>query len=238
MSAQRRFAIIPARGGSKRIPRKNVVELEGKPLISWTIDAARECGLFDRIIVSTDDEEIAEISRRSGAEVPFLREAYADDHSPVSLATVSAIERLAAEGLECDVVVQLFAACPLRNAADIRDGVEHFERSGARFQISCFDLGWAHAWWAVRLDAEGRPAPLFPSERLKRSQDLESIYCPTGATWIARTEALLEARTFYGPDHRFHAMPWHRAVDIDEPEDLRMASALYRAYGPLETTRA
>ncbi len=242
-SRVKRIAIIPARGGSKRIPRKNVMDFEGRPMIAWTIDAARESGLFERILVSTDDEEIAAISRQSGAEVPFLRELYADDMSPVSLATVECLERLdAAELLATEVVVQLFAACPLRSAADITDAVRAFEARSAAFQISCFELGWMRPWWAVKLAADGVPTPLFPEARLRRSQDLEPLYCPTGATWIARPEALIRERTFYGDGHRYHPMPWQRALDIDEPDDVMMAHSLFAlghtaAHGAASTAR-
>ena len=224
-----RFAVIPARGGSQRIPRKNVVAFDGKPLIAWTIEAALETQLFDRVFVSTDDQEIAEISDQHGASVPFLRSAHADHHSPVSQATIHMLEQLATDGQRCDVVVQLFAACPLRNAADIHAAVEHFDRNKLTFQLSCYEFGWAHPWWAARLDADMRPAPLFPEQSKMRSQDLPVLYCPTGATWIANADALVDAGTFYGPDHRYFPMPSERAVDIDEPKDLDFAHALLTA---------
>jgi N-acylneuraminate cytidylyltransferase len=225
----KRVAIIPARGGSKRIPHKNVMDFEGRPLIAWTIAAARESGLFQRVIVSTDDDEIARIARQHGAEVPFLRERYADDDSPVSLATVETLERLiATEGVRFDSVVQLFAVCPLRTAEDIHDAVTAFDARSAAFQVSCFELGWMRPWWAVKLTSEGRPMPLFPDAYSRRSQDLEPLYCPTGATWIARPDALLRERTFYGEGHLYHAMPWQRAIDIDGPDDVLMAQVLFR----------
>ena len=130
-----------------------------------------------------------------------------------------------------DSVTQLFAACPLRTAKDIAGAVTAFEaQQRANFQISCFELGWMRPWWAVKLTAENRPIPLFPEAHVKRSQDLEALYCATGATWIARTNALLSARTFYGEGHVYHPMPWQRSVDIDEPEDVLMASVLFRSH--------
>jgi N-acylneuraminate cytidylyltransferase len=157
-----------------------------------------------------------------------MRASHADDESPVSLATVETIERLEAGGADrFDVVAQLFAACPLRTAEDIRDAFLAFEGRGSVFQISCFELGWMRPWWAVELTREFRPVPLFPGAHSRRSQDLEPLYCPTGATWIARADALLRERTFYGEGHVYHPMAWQRAVDIDEPDDLLMAHALY-----------
>lgn len=198
-------------------------------MIAWTIGAALQSALFERVIVSTDDEEVARVSLEFGAEVPFLRQNYADDQSPVSLATVETVERLIGQGAKFDSVTQLFAACPLRTSQDIATAVMNFEVREVNFQISCFELGWMRPWWAVRLTAEKRPIPLFPEALLKRSQDLEALYCPTGATWIARTHALVSERTFYGKGHVYHPMPWQRSVDIDDPEDILMASVLFRS---------
>ncbi|MDZ7846861.1 MAG: hypothetical protein U5L96_08860 [Owenweeksia sp.] len=108
-----RVAVIPARGGSQRIPHKNITDFEGKPLIAWTVRAAQRSGLCDKIVVSTDSEEIARVSREWGAEVPFLRDAYADHHSPVSEATLRTLTQLEEAGETYDEVVQLFAVCPL-----------------------------------------------------------------------------------------------------------------------------
>jgi CMP-N-acetylneuraminic acid synthetase len=119
-------AIIPARGGSKRIPKKNIIDFNGKPLIAWTIEAAKKSGLFEKIIVSTDSEEIAEVAREYGAEVPFLRDTAADDHSPVSEATLRTILQLEEAGEFYDEVVQLFAVCPLRDDVDIINSYKYF----------------------------------------------------------------------------------------------------------------
>ena len=109
------IAVIPARGGSKRIPRKNLVEFAGKPLIAWTVEAAQGVDLFDRILVSTDDPEVAAVVGDMGLETPFLRQAHADDHAPVSLATISALAQVREVlGEEYRIVVQLMPNCPLR----------------------------------------------------------------------------------------------------------------------------
>lgn len=223
------IAIIPARGGSKRIPKKNIVPFCGKPLIAWTIEAARESAIFDRILVSTDDEEVAAIARQWGAEAPFLRAEAHDDHAPVTMATLHAISQAQNHFTEeYDVVVQLMPNCPLRKGVHIKDACERFfERDGA-FQLSCFKFGWMNPWWAMSLDEKGHPAPLFPEALKKRSQDLEKLYCPSGAIWIAKVSALRESCTFYGPAHIFHPIDWKAAVDIDDLEDLEMAKALYQ----------
>lgn len=222
------IAIIPARAGSKRLPGKNVADFFGKPMIAWTIEAAIRSGCFGKVLVSTDDEEIARISRRHGAEVPFLRPSAADDITPVSAATLVAL-RQAEEYWGCtfQIAAQLMANCPIRGAEEIRAAMAEFKSNGAPFQISCFPFGWMNPWWAAKLDAGGRPEALFPEAMKARSQDLPRLYCPTGAIWIADAPALLREKTFYGPGHRFCPMHWTAAVDIDDAEDLQMARAVH-----------
>lgn len=221
------IAIIPARGGSKRIPRKNIIDFFGKPMIAWTIEAARDAGCFERVLVSTDDDEIAEISREHGAEVPFLRDEAADDQSHVSAATLAALNQAEAYwGERYDTVTQLMPNCPLRGGDEVAKSLKTFHSRDAAFQISCFKYGWMNPWWAATIDAAGHPMQLFSSATKVRSQDLETLYCPTGAIWIARSEALRAAGSFYGPDHVFQPIPWTSAVDIDDEDDLKMACAV------------
>jgi len=225
----RRIAIIPARGGSKRIPSKNIIDFCGKPMIAWTIQAAKESDLFDRIIVSTDDENIAAVSKAWGAEVPFIRTDCADDHTPVSKATVSALyQAIEYWGERYTSVTQLMANCPLRTSDDIRQAVSQFEQQERSFQISCFKYGWMNPWWAVELNSSGRPERLFPEAATQRSQDLPELFCPTGAIWIARMDELLWAQSFYGQNHVFEPISWESAVDIDDYDDFRFAEVLFQ----------
>ena len=122
------IAIIPARGGSKRIPKKNIIDFDGKPMIAWTIEAAKKSNMFTKVLVSTDCEDIANVSRDFGAEVPFLRQSFADDNSPVSLATISALKD--AEDywkIDFDCVAQLMPNCPLRSDKDIVSALNIFK---------------------------------------------------------------------------------------------------------------
>jgi N-acylneuraminate cytidylyltransferase len=225
------IAIIPARGGSKRIPRKALVEFAGRPMIAWTILAALESEMFDRVLVSTDDPAIADAARELGAQVPFLRDRAADDHSPVSEAALAALDQCEHHWRQgYRTVVQLGANCPLRGAREIAGAMQRFEESGAPFLLSCFRFGWMNPWWAHTIDAQGRPSALFGEHIRSRSQDLEALYCPSGAIWIADVAALRSARTFYGPGHIFHPIDWKAAVDIDDADDLEMARAI-RALG-------
>lgn len=221
------IAIIPARGGSKRIPRKNIVPFRGRPLIGWTIAAALDSAAFDRVIVSTDDPEIARISRELGAEVPFLRQIAADDQSTVSAAISAALDQAEAHfGQRFTTVAQLMPNCPLRSADEIRTGLTHFRDGRHDFQISAFEFGWMNPWWAARMGPEGHPEWLFPEDRLQRSQDLDRLYCPTGALWVADVKAFRAAGSFYGPGHVLCPMSWQAAIDIDDYADLAMAEAL------------
>jgi N-acylneuraminate cytidylyltransferase len=194
-------------------------------MIAYTIQAAIQSGCFSRVLVSTDDPLIAEISSKYGADVPFLRNKYADDHSPVSLATISAL--IAAEqhfGESYDTVVQLMPNCPLRESGDIEKAFSFFESNSHSFQISCFEYGWMNPWWAHTLKEGNVAKPVFSAEQLKtRSQDLDKLYCPTGAIWIARKQGLIDAETFYGENYRFYPMNWKKAIDIDDYDDLEMA---------------
>lgn len=223
------IAIIPARGGSKRIKDKNIVDFGGMPMLARTIIAAQESTIFDRIVVSTDDNNIAFVAESYGVEVPFLRSGKNDDYSPVSEATICALNQVENYyGEDYGYVVQLMANCPLRNANDIRASFEHFLKSDSDFQISCFKFGWMNPWWAVRLDKDGTPERLFEKECQMRSQDLENLYCPTGAIWIAKTDKLKKAGTFYGEGYKMYPLNWTSAVDIDNIEDLEMAKFLAR----------
>jgi len=228
MVAPSRVAIIPARGGSKRIERKNIIDFCGRPMIAWTIEAAKKSEMFERVVVSTDDQEVAAVARQFGASVPFLRKEYSDDMSPVSLATIGTLRQLSEElGAEYDVAVQLQASCPLRNERHIIGALEHFQKLEPSSQISCFRFGWMNPWWAATVSEDGRPHRLFPEASRTRSQDLPALYCPTGAICIARVERLMEHQTYHTPDCIFWPMPWQNAVDIDDEEDLRMAEWLH-----------
>lgn len=225
-----KIAIIPARGGSKRLPHKNILDIGGKPMIAWAITEAIASNIFDTVLVSTDDPEIAEISKSYGADVPFLRNSAYDDITPVSVATLTALNQ-AQEfyGKSFDVVVQLMANCPLRRKETIAGALESFESHHAEFQISCFSYGWMNPWWAVKLDEKLHPSPLYPQALKTRSQDLEKLYCPTGSVWIAKSSSLKETKTFYGPGHIFYPIDWMDALDIDDADDLTMARACFFA---------
>lgn len=218
------IAIIPARSGSKRIPNKNVVEFDGCPLIASTIQAAIESECFDHVIVSTNSEEYAKIAQKFGAEVPFLRENACDDYSPVSEATVSALDQ--AETFyrqNYDLVVQLMANCPLRSAVTIKKCLNAFDETSPCSLISCFKFGWMNPWWAYKVGEGNNPVPIFPDYVTNRSQDLPELFCPTGAIWISDAKLLKKTKNFYSPGWKFFEIPFIEAIDIDTYEDLKIA---------------
>lgn len=220
------IAVIPARGGSKRIPRKNIIEFKGKPLIAHTIEAALKSQVFDDVLISTDDETIETVAKQYGAKSPGLRTEAADDYTPVSEATIFTVKQYETQfDKKVDVVVQLFAVCPLRDDVDIRKALEYFRNHNCKFLLSCYKFTWMNPWWAFTMKAD-KPDQIF-KDKLVRSQDLPKLYSPTGAIWIADRDALFEANTFYGPDHRMWEISWKHAIDIDSWEDLQMANVIY-----------
>jgi len=148
------IAIVLARGRSKRLPGKNILDFHGKPMLAWTIEAALQSAQYKQVLVSTDDPEIAEIARSFGAQVPFLRNSGADDNTPSSEATLAALRQAEQHwGEQFDVVSQLMANCPLRDANDITAAIQNFINQGAESQICSFRFGWMNPWWAAKLES-------------------------------------------------------------------------------------
>jgi len=220
------IAIILARGGSKRLPGKNMRIFHAKPLVAWTIEAALLCKCFDRVLLSTDSQEIAEIGIKYGAEVPFLRNRGFDDHSPSGEATLAALDQAEEYWRESySVVAQLMANCPLRTSQHIFNAMNSFLQKNASSQISCFKFGWMNPWWAAKIDSDGCPEWIFSGTTSSRSQDLPDLFCPSGALWIAKSQSLRACQSFYSPDVVLHVMDWMSAIDIDNEEDWVMAEA-------------
>lgn len=217
-------AIIPARGGSKRIPKKNIIDFLGEPMITKTIKAAIASGCFEKVIVSTDSQEIADVSLKSGAEVPFLRTECSDDFSNVSDVIIHVLNVLQEKGEVYSNVVSLMPNCPLRDSADICSMYDEFSKSNSDFLLSGFAYGYSNPWWA-HYEEENTHKPLFPQQNGIRSQDLGKLLCPTGAIWIAKTQELFKSGTFYGPGYKFFELSYINSVDIDDYDDLKLAKA-------------
>ncbi len=228
---EKRLAIIPARGGSKRLPGKNIMDFQGKPMIAWTIEAALETNLFDEVLVSTDDNEIAEISIHYGAIVPFLREEHADDYSTVSQATCAALYQMEKySGREYQIIVQLMANCPLRSASSIRHQCDAFEKSNkSNSLLSGIKYGMFNPWWAHKKSETGKYERIFEGMKVNtRSQDLPELICPTGATWISSRAKLTSFKSFYSEGYEFFELNWREGVDIDDQADLELAKVAFQ----------
>lgn len=218
-------ALIPARGGSKAIPGKNLMDLAGRPLIAWTIAAALACKRISRVVVSTDSREIAEVARHHGAEVPFMRPPeLAGDHTPMldvvrHFASAIALEDEAA-------IILLQPTSPFRTTADIDSALDLYTRSGTRGLVSIVKSD-AHPDWMLRLDPRGRIVPLVPTvDKAIRRQDLVSTYRPNGALYICRATDIRAGHSWYGEDTIAYEMPRERSLDIDEHWDLEVARAV------------
>ncbi len=226
------LGVITARGGSKSIPRKNIRELAGKPLIAWTIEAAKESGVFDRIILSTDDPEIAEVGRKWGIDVPFMRPAeLAEDttpHLPVMQHAVTWLKEQ--EGYEPDFVAILQPTAPLRQAFHLREAVELLRKTGADSVVSMVEIpGHFSPYWAVEVDENGLGTLLVSGEpikkRIPRRQSLPKAYAHSGAIYLFRTGLLFDPAepNFYGDKVAAYVMEDKYNVNIDGPEDWERA---------------
>lgn len=224
------IAVIPARGGSKRIPRKNIRDFCGKPLIAWPIAAARESGCFDRIVVSTDDEEIMAVARAHGAEAPFRRPFdLSDDFTP----TVPVIAHAVAWAQRTDPVERaccIYATAPLLRGDDLIRGramLDQGDRDYA-FSVTTFPFPIQRA---LRLDDRGHVAMIDPTQRETRSQDLDETYHDAGQFYWGRAEAWLAHRPILAARSAAVVLPRKRVQDIDTPEDWERAELLFRMLG-------
>ncbi|MHA6327194.1 pseudaminic acid cytidylyltransferase [Roseivivax sp. CAU 1753] len=222
-----RLAVIPARGGSKRIPRKNIRPFFGKPMISWSIEAARNSGCFDRIIVSTDDKEIADTAREHGAEVPFIRPAeLANDHATTVPVIRHTIDWCRERGPEAKFVCCLYATAPFVQADDLRASLDQLISSDCAYVFSATDYAFP-VQRAMRQRADGRVEMLYPEYAQTRSQDLEHIYHDAGQFYWGRAAAWSEQSQLIGPDAEIFRLPRYRVQDIDTPDDWQRAEALF-----------
>ena len=223
-----RLAVIPARGGSKRIPRKNIRPFHGKPIIAWSIEAARESGCFDRIVVSTDDEEIAEVARAFGAEVPFFRPPeLADDHAVTGVVVRHALEWFEAAGESVDACCCIYATAPFVTGDAIRDGFAMLRDSDADFVISV--TSFAFPIQRASFIRGGRLGMFEPSQYMTRSQDLEEAFHDAGQFYWGRPEAWREVRPVLTERTIPYVLPRHLVQDIDTLEDWDQAELMYRA---------
>lgn len=222
-------AIIPARGGSKRIPRKNIKEFCGKPMIAWSIEAALESGCFDRVIVSTDDEDIAAVARQHGAETPFMRPAQlSDDYTGTIPVIRHAVEWLADNGCAVSQACCVYATAPFVSPEDLKRGQQLLESEACSYAFSVTSYAFP-IQRAIRITGGGRVAMFNPEHFGTRSQDLEEAWHDAGQFYWGTAQAWKEERLIFSEDAAPVTLPRHRVQDIDTPEDWVRAEWLFKA---------
>ncbi|WP_247267716.1 MULTISPECIES: pseudaminic acid cytidylyltransferase [Pseudomonas] len=219
-------AIIPARGGSKRIPRKNLLPFDGVPMIVRSIHTALDSGLFEQVVVSTDDADIAELALAHGAQVPFLRPAeLADDFTGTAAVIVHALQQLPAFDYACCV----YATAPLLQARFLREGFELLQQHPDKaFAFSVCSFGFP-VQRALTLDGQGALTALYPEFRQTRSQDLPEAFQDAGQFYWGRSEAWLRGEVLYSSASLPVILPRHLVQDIDTLQDWKRAEYLYAA---------
>jgi len=230
-----RVAVIPARGGSQRIPRKNIRLLNGKPLLAYSIEVAKASGLFDRIVVSTDDEEIAEVAREYGADIPFMRPRDLADHMTGTTPVMQHALRMLIKQSSLDdskrptQACLIYATCPLLTPEDLQQGFNGLENATFCFSACTFDFPIQRA---LHLDQNGQLAPMFPEHIAKRSQDLTEAIHDAGQFYWASVQDWLEDGVIFGAKSKPIMLPRHRIQDLDTEEDWQRLTQLMTLYHP------
>ena len=226
MTSGSRVAIIPARGGSKRIPRKNIREFCGKPMIAWSIEAALRSGCFDRVIVSTDDDEIAKIAENYGAEVPFRRPASISDDYTVTRSVVNhAIHEIEKAYGQINYVCCIYATAPFMKGPDLSLAYKTLIDRKLDFVFSAGAFSYP-IQRAFRITEEGSAERIWPEHRFTRSQDLEHAYHDAGQFYWGRKQAFLDNKDTVSSLAVPYVLPSHLVNDIDEEEDWKRAEIM------------
>lgn len=228
-SGQMLLGIIPARSGSKGLKDKNIREIDGKPLIHYTITAAKDSNKLSKFLLSTDSREYAEIARQAGASVPFLRPSkLARDDSPTIDAVKHAVNEFEKRNDEkIDATVLLQPTTPLRTAADIDTAIELFLESDAASLITCYETVDAHPNYMYEPDENDRVTPLRDQREVPdRRQEFEPVYLRNGAIYISTRELIFDEELIYDENPVAYIMPEERSVNIDEPFDFKLAQLL------------
>lgn len=227
-----RLCIIPARGGSKRIPRKNIKEFCGKPMIAYSIEAAIASGLFDKIVVSTDDAEIAEIAQSYGAVVPFMRpKELSDDHTATIPVIAHAIRETCQKELsQLEAICCIYATAPFVQASYIKEAYAKLKETKASYAFSATSFPFP-IQRAIRLSKDARVEMFSPENFAVRSQDLEEAYHDAGQFYWGTPEAWLEGKIIFAPHSTAILLPRHLVQDIDTPEDWMRAEFMFQTLG-------
>jgi len=221
------IAIIPARGGSKRIPRKNIKEFHGKPMIAYSIEAAKKSGCFERIIVSTDDQEIADTALKYGAEVPFLRPAaIADDYATTLDVIEHAIQYLVKHNIAPEFICCIYATAPFILDDDLRKGLALIRAQKVEYAFSATSFPFP-IQRAIRLTEDGGVKMFSEQCADTRSQDLVEAYHDAGQFYWGKTSAFIARKAIFAEHSKVVVLPRKRVQDIDTVEDWELAEALF-----------
>ncbi|MDD2914472.1 MAG: pseudaminic acid cytidylyltransferase [Gallionella sp.] len=227
------IAVIPARGGSKRIPRKNIKDFCGKPMIAWSIEAAKASGLFDRIIVSTDDAEIAEVAKQWGAEVPFMRPPeLSDDYAGTTEVVAHAAQWALKQGFDVGAVCCIYATAPFIQADDLKRGLVALESGEWSYAFTVTDFA-APIFRSFKQNSDGGIEMFYPEHFLTRSQDLPMALHDAGQFYWGRHSAWIEGRRIFDRHSIPVVIPRWRVQDIDTQDDWIRAELIFNQVGVL-----
>jgi len=225
INGKRMLGVIPARGGSKGVPGKNIRLVAGKPLIAWTIEAAQSSKSLDHVVLTSDDREIIDVAKKYNCNAPFVRDSHlAIDTTPTVDVVLDALDRC--PGYEWVVLLQ--PTSPLRTAQDIDQAVEQCIALNAPSCVSVC-LAQESPYWMFTLNQDQNLAPLLPNVAVTRRQDLPPVYSLNGAIYVAKSEWLRQKRTFLTPDTVAYEMPVERSLDIDTETDFFQLKYLLEA---------
>ncbi|RJP85535.1 MAG: pseudaminic acid cytidylyltransferase [Desulfobacteraceae bacterium] len=223
-------AIIPARGGSKRIPKKNIKLFLGKPIIAYSIEAAQKSGLFDRIIVSTDSEDIGKVAMKYGADIPFMRPVeLADDYTGTNAVVKHALQRFADSGEKVDYACCIYATAPFLEPRYLMAGYEKLIQTSASFVFSVTSFEFP-IQRAVRINTDGSVEAFYPDLIKMRSQDLEELFHDAGQFYWGKTGSFLNDTDIYASGALPVILPRHSVQDIDTIEDWERAELMFQAW--------
>jgi len=217
--------MVPARSGSKRLPKKNVRPFFGHPMLAYSVSAALNSGLFAEVIVSSDDPAVGRLAEAYGAVFVSRPPELATDSAQLVDVARHVLEVLRGRGIEPEAICHCMPNCPLVRSGDIIRHWRKFSEARRAFQISVVSYRGVYPQWALGCDARQEGRWLF-GEHLVRSQDLPQAFCPTGAIWWARTREFLAQNAFYGSPFHLEPMDPNRGIDIDDEEDLKLAELL------------
>lgn len=220
------IAIIPARGGSKRIPKKNIKLFNGKPIISYAIETALSANIFDKVIVSTDSDEIATVAKKYGAEIPFLRsKSLADDFSGIHEVISDSLKQMRAIGLQYDYACCIYATAPFIDRRDLVQGYEKIKTNNKKVVIGATNYSYP-VQRSFFVNSSSEIEMLFPERFNSRSQDLDEVMHDAGQFSWASSKTWLEDAIGFGKHHDIVIMPRWRVQDIDTIEDWERAELI------------